>query len=111
VEEQEPAEGQIHRYRQAEFFAGLGDGEDLGECCGSGGDGIPSAGVNVNGEDSPRCPHDFSECHRDLAASGADVSTGPTFTELDALECGGQWSPIDVVSQSKWSNHSSSLPW
>jgi len=111
VEQQEPTEGQIHRYGESQLLSGLGDGENLGERRGSGSDSISGGRVDVNCEDAPRCSNDFGECDRDLAAAGTDISAGPALAEIDALERSGEGSPVDVVSKSKWCRHAPSLPW
>ncbi len=99
VEEQEPAECEVDWLGKEKILAGLGDGYDLAECGGSRRDLVTGPRVAVDRVDTSGVTDDLSKGHRDVTASRTYVDAAPSRSDAEALECSGQWPPVDVVAQ------------
>jgi hypothetical protein len=103
VQQQEAAEGEVHRLGQSQVLCRLGDGDDLGggrrrRC--TGGD-VARRRVAVDRVDPPVAPHHLGEGDTHVPTAGAHVGTAPSLGQAEAVEGGGQRPPIDVVAQSQ----------
>lgn len=101
MQEQETAVGEVDALGQDEVLSGLGDGHDLGTPGGSSrrGDGVAPLRVAVYGVDAPLSPDELGEGHRHVTGSRPDVDAAPAGLESEALEGGGEGTPVDVVAQ------------
>jgi hypothetical protein len=109
VQQEEAAEGQVDLFGKTEVLPGLGDGHHLAVGCRRLGHLVPGHRVAVHGIDPPALAHDLGQGHRHVATTGPDIGAGPSGSDSQSFQRGGERPPVDVVSQAP-ELHAARLP-
>ena len=99
MHEEKATEGQVDRLGKRQILDGLGQGEDLGVLGRRLGNEITGSRVDVDGVDATVSADDLAEGDRHVAETGTDIDATPPWPHAEARQCGGQRSPVDVVTQ------------
>ena len=99
MQQQEPAEGEVHLLGQRQVLAGLGQRNHLRVGGRGPGHLVAGGGVAVDGVDPAVTADHLGQGHRHVAAAGADVDTAPAGSSPEPFERRGQRATVDVVTQ------------
>jgi len=101
VQQHEPAVGEIQGLWEGQFFASLGQGDDLG-LGGSRSRGrhlVAASRIRVDGVDPAVASHHSGQSDGHVTAAGAHVGALPALAQTQSVEGGDQRAAVDVVAQ------------
>jgi hypothetical protein len=101
VEQHETAIGEVHRFRQREFFRRLSQGDHLGlrRRRGRGRHLVPASGIRINRVYPTLAADHASQGDGNVASSCTHVRTLPAASQAQAVEGGDEGPTVDIVAQ------------